>query len=709
MTDKKNAEKKRLSFSSALKQFFSAQNLSILAVWFFSSLVIALLLITPYLTKGLNLNIGDKSDVQIVCPEYLEFQTSANRVQTEQLKLLARMRVPEIYTRDEAIGPKAIHELEQFFNSITSVKSNDASLSKFIEPGLSQKYVFAIAALSTPNLNAFHAAVLGVLNGMYDNGITLNAEQQDTILSKEITNSPILKANSQLSQELLKVFSRQNSSIDHAKTEKVRNIAEKNVPPVKTIFREGQTLLYIGDVVTEDNYALLKRLGYIGLVGNINKILSLIFVSVLFVVLLERFIYYFKPIIRDNFKSILLLNIFLICAILSAKVVSFLPDFYLHWGAGLDLLPQPQYVSFIMMFIMLLVMLVDREVALFAGVIASLLVGIMFTSINVCIFNVVLSAFTVFNISGIYERRDLAKAGLNVGLVSVITILVLYDNHNPILMFFALMEGLVSCIFAAVIAIGIVPYFESMVGISSSMLYIELSNPNHPLLRRLMIEAPGSYHHSTIVAALAESAAEAIGANYLLARVGGLYHDVGKIKRPYFFVENQVGSENPHHKLSPRLSAIIILSHTKEGVEIAKEYGIPDEIINIIESHHGDSLVYYFYQKYIQKENVDVVSEDQFRYAGPLPETKEAAIVMLADTIEAVVRSTERPSPTKIESIVKRIVKEKIDEGQIAFAPLSLAELERLKQSFMKTLGGIYHARIDYSPEKIAKELEAKK
>jgi len=255
--------------------------------------------------------------------------------------------------------------------------------------------------------------------------------------------------------------------------------------------------------------------------------------------------------------------------------------------------------------------------------------------------------------------------------------------------------------------IGLLPYLETAFSVTSMIKLLEMSNPNQELLRRLLMEAPGTYHHSIMVGNLAEAAAPAINAQPLLVRVGALYHDLGKTKRPYFFVENQTGYDNPHEKIAPSLSALIITSHIRDGVEMAREKKVPQSILDIMEQHHGTSLVRYFYSRALEEDREGAVHEDTFRYEGPKPQTKEAALIMLADTVEAGVRSLPDPTPGKIEGMVRKLIKDKLNDNQLEECDLTFRDLNLLAEAFSKSLVGIYHKRIEY-PENIARDLKRK-
>jgi len=227
---------------------------------------------------------------------------------------------------------------------------------------------------------------------------------------------------------------------------------------------------------------------------------------------------------------------------------------------------------------------------------------------------------------------------------------------------------------------------------------MELARPTHPLLRELLLKAPGTYHHSILVSNMAEEAAGRIGADALLARVGAYYHDVGKITRPYFFVDNQVEGVNVHERLDPRTSAQIVISHVKDGLDLAKKYRLPSKVRDFIPQHHGTSLATYFYQQARESEG-DEVNEEDFRYPGPKPQTKETAIVMLADNCEAAVRAERPASLEEIEELVRKVIGNKVLAGQLDECDLTLRDLDEIRSAFVSILEGVFHPRIKYPEE----------
>jgi len=262
---------------------------------------------------------------------------------------------------------------------------------------------------------------------------------------------------------------------------------------------------------------------------------------------------------------------------------------------------------------------------------------------------------------------------------------------------------------SSIIALGVLPLFEYLFNTITNISLLELADFNHPLLQRMILEAPGTYHHSLIVGNLSEAACGAIGANALLARIGAYYHDIGKLEKPEYFSENQNIFASKHDTLTPSMSKLVITSHTKDGVELAKKYKLNQSIINFIRQHHGKSLVYFFYRRALESLEEDQdIKEEGFRYPGPKPDSKETAVVMLADSVEAATRALKEPSPSKISEVVHKIINNKFIDGQLDECELTLKDLEKIAAVFIRLLGGIYHSRINY-PEKLKGESNNKK
>ena len=314
---------------------------------------------------------------------------------------------------------------------------------------------------------------------------------------------------------------------------------------------------------------------------------------------------------------------------------------------------------------------------------------------------------SVLFLRGKPQRFRMVLCGLIVAVVNVILIAAtgLMTSNDLRTVLFNAAWSIGGGVLSALLAAGFQPVFEAAFNLATPSKLLELANPNHPLLRRLLIEAPGTYHHSIIVANLAEAAAEKIGANPYLARTGAYFHDVGKLKRPLYFKENQMG-DNPHDRTDPYVSAAILTTHTRDGVQLAQKYHLPPEIQRIISEHHGDTPVMYFYHKALQQSDGKPVDIADFRYDGPRPCTKESAVIMLADTIEAAVRSMPDPTPQAIERFIEKLVRGKLEDGQLSNSPLTLRDIDGICEAFATVLNGVFHERIEYPNVKIPEREE---
>jgi hypothetical protein len=309
---------------------------------------------------------------------------------------------------------------------------------------------------------------------------------------------------------------------------------------------------------------------------------------------------------------------------------------------------------------------------------------------------------------GAHRRSQIIRAGFIVGFVQILSLLFIQSFKLSALEGYTILF-LNGCL-SGVIVVGILPVFEYLFKVVTNISLLELSDINHPVLRNMIMKAPGTYHHSLVVGNLAEQACDAVvGANPLLARIGAYYHDIGKIEKAEYFSENQMPSLSKHDELSPTMSKLVIMNHVKEGVEVAKRNKLNHKIIDFIQQHHGTSLVYYFYRRALEnlEEEQGQVKEEVFRYPGPKPNTKETAIVLLADSVEAACRSVKTPTPTSIEEMVHKIINNKFIDGQLDECDLTLRDLERIAGVFIRVLGGIYHPRVTY-PEKESEGIRSK-
>ena len=306
-------------------------------------------------------------------------------------------------------------------------------------------------------------------------------------------------------------------------------------------------------------------------------------------------------------------------------------------------------------------------------------------------------ACAILLISQARKRVQVILAGVVAGILQLASLLLL--EHLKINQAQRYLIILINGLFSGVVTLGVLPLFEYILQRVTNISLLELADSNHPVLQRMVLEAPGTYHHSLIVGNLSDAACSAVGANGLLARIGSYYHDIGKLQKPEYFIENQDIKKNAHDELAPTMSKLIIMHHVKEGLELAKKYSLSPVLWDFIQQHHGNSLVYYFYRRALLegKEENQEVSEEGFRYPGPKPNTKETAIVLLADSVEAATRSLKDPAPDKIDETVRKVINNKFIDGQLDECELTLKDIEKISSVFSKILSGIYHSRVNYA------------
>lgn len=522
------------------------------------------------------------------------------------------------------------------------------------------------------------------------------ADEQEAVeaqLSESVKLLPLSDPVREAVENIVRVSVRPTLSVDAKATEAARSAAADAVAPIVIIKQLGENIVQRGEIVTAEQLEIIRRLGLLEQGGSLPSLLALALLATAAIAAALAYLRRFERAVFESTRDLTLISVLVLGMLwVTRSILWFFPEVSVY------LLPFPLAA-------MLVTVLINARVGLLTAVfttVGGVLLGFAGGSSMVAM--LVWSTLSVVAMSFMTERSRLFYVGVFlVGSGSVLAGLATMAGGAPLTeAFSAGVNGALGGLFAAVLGYGSLPYFEHVFKITTDIRLIELTSPAHPLMRRLMVEAPGTYSHSVLTGNLAEAAAEAIGANPLLTRVGAYYHDIGKIRRPGFFVENLAGAENPHDETTPSLSAIIITAHVREGVELARQYGLPPEIVDIIEQHHGDSLVSYFYDKAARDEGP--VAEADFRYTSSRPHSREAALVMLADSSEAAVRAVSDPTPSRVESAVRRVVDGKVADGQLQDSDLTLADLDRIVQVYSKMLVSIYHPRIEY-PETVPRRL----
>ncbi len=726
---------------------FSSNSYKVIwAVIFF--LLIALTLNLDLIPNQVDLRAGQVSQNDITAPRTITF---IDESRTSELRQRAADTAPRVYEEDSTVEEEVLNKVNVLFDTIKSEREffyfnkinlsesetdeqNDSRVEPDQKQGNTEKNVFGQNEIDNLNEDEINE-IIKLINSEIDLEISdqnlanlikltdselseLRERATNLIQSKlqsRILPSDLTSAREDLRQSAMELdISREKRLILADLTESViaanmflnqeatanrREEAIAEVEAVEKTVRQGEMIVRKGDVVTEADIEILERLGLQKSGINYYNISGRILISLILVLLLGFYFYKYQPDIWDDNSKLLLIELLIFIVVVLAKILTLFHN------------PFVDYMVPTAMASILLTILIGSDTALITTLFISLLIAPIY-DMN---FNIVLTSFLagligIFSVSKVKARGDIIRAGLNVSFILVFLIgglSLLKQNQDWSNLIWSVGGGIINGLLVGVLANGLLPYLEDLFNMTSSVKLLELSNPSQPILKRMLVEAPGTYHHSIIVGNLAETAAEDVGADSLLARAAAYYHDIGKLKRPYFFSDNQFGGENPHDKTSPNLSALIIKSHVKDGVELAGENGLPSKITDIIKQHHGTNLISYFYQQALQDNKHDDIEKKDFRYDGPKPQSREAAIIMLADITEAAIRSKNfnKNNHDRIEGFVRGLVKDKLIENQLDQSNLTLTDLDTIVKSFVKVLTGIYHQRVEY-PEKLLKEMK---
>ena len=580
--------------------------------------------------------------------------------------------------------------------------------------------------------------ISGILAEIYDNGVVANKEMllketdRGIILSDiktknemlvynlkhfygldqaktmvKVIGNPILQNKTPDLRNLIVDFAQKliqpNITLNRSETEKRKKEAYSEVKPIFYKIKAGEMLLREGERVTKDQ--LLKLKIYQEGLKN-EKVLTNCIGSALFILCILMIIYalciHNRPHL-NNTKNLLFLASVLITFFFISSISESLADSVSHYTPFSISADSISYGIPLAAGAMTTCLFLGIELAIPIAMLIAIGTAVIFKNrFDIFIYFLLNGLMAAYWMQNCRERKVFIKAGLKLGLLNVIlvTVINVYIGGST---FFKLMWdwgfAFSGGIGAGIVTAGIAPLVEIAYDYTTDIKLLELANLDQPILRRLMLEAPGTYHHSVIVGTMVEAAASEIGANPSLAKVCGYFHDIGKIKKPLYFIENQADGVNRHDKLAPSMSSLILIAHIKDGVEIAKQNKLGHDIIETIRQSHGTSLISYFYDKAKQLKGEDGVNVDDFRYPGPKPQTREAGLVMLADAVEAASRTLSNPTPARILGLVQNLINKIFSDGQLDNCELTLKDLHNIAKSFNKILNGIYHHRIEY-PEK---------
>ncbi len=639
--------------------------------------------------------VGSVATKRYVAPE-----DTVDEAATEKLREAAANSVGPIYKTDTTVMDKNVTMVEGVFQELDTVLAGMPEGESFynavqeisleLPVVLSNRQLMAYENLTAEQRKAFANDCVSVLKEIYDKGVTADglteAKASGLGYLQELAWSSDLKT---MAGVIL------SAAVEAAKEEKRAEVDE-------VLIRKNQKIVDEGEIITQEIYDKLVSLNLVsetGLEGSLMPMLgSLVITGMLFAALYLFFRWGKGNILLKPNEIRMLFTIYMMMVLL-IRILANLTIF--------TIVP-------VGLFAMLVSLLVGRRMALWLNALFCIIGCFIFNGdVQFLMYALISGTFAALIIQKTDKRSHLIPAALGmaaVDFVATISLGFFFGEGYSAELLLQSGIGAVTGLLSMIVAVGSLPFWENMFEANTPLRLMELTNPNNELLRKLMIEAPGTYHHSLIVANLAETAVYDIGGNTALARAGAYYHDVGKLRYPQFFAENQSG-HNPHDELPPEKSAKIITGHTKGGLELAERYKLPPVVRDMIVEHHGNSLVKFFYFKALKLYGAENVNEADYRYPGRIPSSRESAVVMLADTVEAAVRSMLGHGKTmeEAEAAVKNLMKDKLDDGQLNNSGLTLNELETIRLAFLKVFHGMYHERVSYPEQKEIQEAAKQK
>jgi len=696
------------SLENKLRELFGQQNslharpvtrrIVLALVFFFLFMIV---LSTDFITDKISFQVGQVSDRDVLAPRSVSY---VDHVKTKKLEAEVLASVASVYDFDVTVAAKAEESAAAVFKAARAVAADktltDAEkrlekLQSSLPISLPGTTVGGLAAMSEADLASSEEHTKNILRKYLQRGIREDdfddARKQ---IALEIESLELGKDGEAVVAGMAQTLVKPNFVLNLAETDKRKKAALTSIEPVRETVKKGQVLVRKGDVVTAEQIYAMEELGlHRGSVSELRIFGLAIFVLVV-MGLIIGYLYKFSPNVFANDSHMVLLGLIILLTLLFGKGAHIYSDFVAPIAAGA----------------LLTAILIDTRLGIFISVALAVMFGVIVENdLRAVAVALIGSLTSVYSVSKMNHGYSLTRTGLWIAALNFVTIAStgFLEQLGGKQILLQGIQGAVSGIASAVITIGFLPYLEHAFKITTPVKLMELANPSNPLLQRLLLDAPGTYHHSILVGNLAETAADLIGADPVTVRVGAYYHDIGKIKRPYFFIENLTDADNPHDKIAPSLSTLIVTSHIKDGVDLCRDYKLPQPIIDIVQQHHGTMLVSYFYSRATETEHSECIIEADFRYEGPRPRSKEAALVMLADACEASVRSLSRPNVNRIESTVRKVIRERLHDGQLDDCNLTLRDLNIVGDVFIRVLSSMFHSRIEY-PDAL-KELERRK
>lgn len=656
----------------------------------------------PGLSFSIRANISSPKD--IISPRNDQI---IDEEATNAAKERAAESVKVVHDMDPSVLEHSLKRIDQLFNIVNEVVRDKSLLTETkkaekirVEIGraalafdLEAETIKDLAGSNTAQLEEIRQGVIEITRSLLVEGVTEESIKNiQSYIKTLVERKPTDEWTRGLISEVSKFTVIQNMTVNTEQTQRNRDYARDRISPIVRNISEGEIIVRAGEKITPE---MMKVIEYMGIAKNIADTRTWLGILLLPFMLLVAFffvLYHKDQKILYNNKKLLFYTVAIIVTFVAMRFLTPISPF-------LSIIPLSSIILtlFVGFEVTVLTMFLIAPInAIFKSVATQPVSGTIALAFGFAF----IAFFTIFQIPKVKRFTDFFKIFLFAigSTIFASGLLALFSNLDKMNILITMAISVGSTTAQIAIALAATPFLEFITSHTTVFRLLELSDLNHPLLRKLMMEAPGSYQHSIFVGNIASVACEEIGANSLLARVGGYYHDIGKLKYPFYFIENQMGEYNPHDSLSPSLSKSIITKHVNEGEELANTYKLPEEVKGFIASHHGTSLVRFFYRK--AREIDESVDEQDYRYEGHRPYTSEEAIVMLADTIESATRANQlKPNPERVDSLINRLFEEKLADEQLSDSPISLAQLTTVKQSFVNQLGAYYHKRIVYPAE----------
>lgn len=706
--------------------------------------VCVLTITTIYIGKksyGDDLKEGDVSLRTIYAPVPFSFKTGIDEAKTAEVRQKAAADICEVYDINPNIVNPILEKVDKFFDLLVSAQAAKEEIEKQRElekagkmlgieiPASDVKSISAQENMESVKTGIKDVLAEALAGGLFSANaqellakkeikeVTLRDIQKNNEVQLNVAEAVILeKARKEINSSvqaywpedrklrmaavnLVQKLLESNVEYNEGLTKKRKQEAFNNTPIVykEEDVKKDELIIAKGARVTKQHLFKIKEMLRQQVKGSrfIFFLSGAIILTIIFLYIAATYLRKYEQKIFTNIRKLLLAAVLFVLTLVLAKVITYSP--------------LPSYTIPTAIASILIAMLIGPQPAIIFTFILSIFVGIVAgDNLNAAIVSFAGGMIGVFSIEGARRRSQILFAGCMVGIVNSLCIFAIELLHglDVAVLVKEGVWGILNGICSAVIITGILPVFEYLFNIVTNISLLEMSDLNHPLIKELRSKAPGTYHHSLIVGNLAETASEAMGANALLARVGAYFHDIGKTEKAKYFSENQIGSgKKKHDKLTPSMSSLIITSHVKDGAELARKYKLNQAVIDFIEQHHGTSLIYYFYQRALERtEDDEMPKEEGFRYAGPKPQTKETAIVLLADSVEAASRTLSEPTPARIKGLVRKIINNKFIDTQLDQCELTLKNLDAIAAAFTHILIGIFHSRHSLTENETADE-----